>query len=462
MKRTVSLAGISLALLFLLLLPSISGALQDQPSTAPSVSTRPESIRLTIYQDQDLALIEDQRVLELSAGLANYRLEGVSPRLLPDSVQLEALEAKDAVQLVEQRFENKPVSLAQLLDSHQGQKIDVFASGGNGASYQGKLLNTEGSIILQDEDGRILAINDATRFAFPAQTLSQPALLWTLQSEAEGPQAVRLSYLSEGLNWQAHYTAVLSSDRKQLELESWVSITNQTGLTFEQAKLSLVAGRIHRAARAERKDLATAAAAQMAPPAPGFEQQPSFEYHLYTLGRPATLRDGETVRQAFLPPLTLPTEVKYIYEAYAWDGVQVWVEFDNGEKPLPAGLVNLYQRGPQGLQLMGEDRLPHTPMGERVRLFSGLAFDILAKRVQTSRERLGERAWRDSFQITLTNRKSEDVVIQVRERLRGDWKITSSRPQFSRLDAQTVEFRVPVAAGGTATVEYTVEYTTEY
>jgi hypothetical protein len=449
MRRRLSI----LVLIALLLITSTSGALQEgEPKQYPQAHV------LTIYQDQNLALIEDERVLELNKGLLEYSLEGVTAKLLADSVKLEALELPEAIRIIEQRYQSGRISLQRLLEENLGREIEVFAPGGLG-TYRGKLIGTEGGIILRDDSGRLQVIQDATRFHFPgAGGPTEPSLTWKLQSEISGPHPVRLSYLSEGFNWRADYTAVLDSEGELLELESWVSVSNNSGLDLEPERLQLVAGLLHRVFDGRKGELRAEAA--MAPPAP-FVERPVFEYHLYALERKVELPDGETVQLAFLRADSIPMERKYIYESYSWEGVQVWVGFTNAdplEKPLPAGIVRLYQRTSQGLQFIGEDRIPHTPIGERVELFAGLAFDLVVERIQTRRERLGERAWRETFQIKLTNRKEEEVTIRVRERLRGDWKITEKSHDFIQLDAQTIEFRIPLASGGTEVVQYTVEY----
>lgn len=465
MKREISIMLISLTLLLLLLATSTSQGVQSPSSATMRVSSSPGTITLTIYQAQNLALIEDQRTLELTQGTSEYEIQGISTRLLPDSLKLETAGIPQTLELLEQRFLKDPDSLAELLQSHMGQEIEIFAPQGQGMTYRGRLVGTQGGIILQEESGSLQVVQDATRFRFPEQELKGVMLLWMVKSEAAGLQPIQLRYLSEGFDWSAQYTAIMDSSEIALDLDSWVSISNSSGLDIEQARLNLVAGQIHRVQRDLFPPRAEAAKA-VAEAAPAFVEQPSFEYHLYTLQRPARLPDGETVQLAFVQAHALPIEKKYIYAAYVRDGVQVWVEFDNkapAQNPLPAGIVRLYQRTPEGVQFVGEDTIPHTPAGERVKLLAGLAFDLVAKRVQTSHERLGERTFRDSFEITLTNRKSEDVVIYVRERLPGDWKITVRVPaDFTKLDAQTIEFRVPVAKGGKASVAYHVEYTLPY
>ncbi|OGF52768.1 MAG: hypothetical protein A2Z21_00240 [Candidatus Fraserbacteria bacterium RBG_16_55_9] len=450
-------------MLLLLFSTPTSQAVQTDTSETAHLNTSPGAVSLTIYQAQDLALIEDRRTLELTQGASEYQIQGISTRLLPESVQLEAPEMSQPLQLLEQRFENDAISLEQLLKAHLGQEIEVFASQGRGMLYRGRLVSTQGGVILEDDSGRLQVIQDATRFLFPPQGSNGSMLLWTLVSESAGLQPIQLSYLSEGLDWNAQYTAVMDSSEIALDLDSWVSITNVSGLSFEPAQLNLIAGQIHRAGRGISPPMAqeVAKAASGSP----FVEEPSFEYHRYALQRPVQLPDGETVQLAFLQAHALPMEKKYIFAPYADDGVQVWVEFNNAgpmENPLPAGLVRLYQRTPEGMEFIGEDRISHTPIGERVKLLAGLAFDLVANRIQTDHKQLGERTYRDSYQITLTNHKGEDALVQVRERFYGDWKIVSSEPEFTKLDAQTIEFQLLVAKDATAVAQYTVEYTLPY
>lgn len=456
-RRTVNAIGV-LGLLAVLLVTPTGEALQNGTDERPPAS-RTGPLTLTIYQNQDLALIEDLRVLRLTSGITEVTVGDVSRKLVPDSVQLEAIDAPGGLEILDQRFEAPSASLDALLHAFMGEEIEVFAPGGLG-TYRGRLIATQGGIVLQDDAGRLHVIQDATRFRFPAYSPPEPALHWTLRSDLEGSQSVRLSYLSHGLDWQATYSAVLDAEGSQLDLTSRVSISNESGMDFEGARLNLVAGQLHRAGPSF-PGVASRVQAEAAPGAPGFEERAAFEYHVYTLLRPATLPDGGRVQLSFVRATGLPVTKRYIYDAQVAEGVQVWIEFENGgdlSRPLPAGIVRLYQRTPQGLQLVGEDRLSHTPVGERVRLLTGVAFDIVAKRTLKAREIIGERVRRETVQIVLTNRKAETAVVQVREHPPGDWKVTQSSQEFTRLDAQTIEFRVPLAGGQTAVVEYTVEY----
>jgi len=461
-RRWLGIGMLGILGLALLLATPAGQALNDASAVAQSTSS-PGDVTLTIYQDQNLALIADERQLSLREGLQSYQLRGLSQRLLSDTVEIDVPESPDTLQLIEQTVQTSGISLDRLLQDHIGDQIEVFAPDGSG-TYRGTLISTQGGITLKDDTGRLHVIRDATRFTFSGASSVQPnrgpELSLRMESQSSGTETVQLRYLSEGLNWSSHYSAELSEDRSRLTIKSWVSLQNNSGLDLSDVTLRLLAGQINREAKSQQL-FAMAEDAERAAAPSGFEGQAAFEYQLYTLGRPADLPDGERVRQAFLPPLTVEPKVEYIYDGEQRDGVQVWVETTNdneASKPLPAGPVQLYQQREGSSLFIGEDRMSATPVGETIRLFAGQAFDLRGERVQRNRERLGERQFRETYEVTLTNRKSEEVTIRVREHMRGDWTITRSSLPFEKPDAQTATFDVTVPSDSQSTFSYTVEY----
>jgi len=413
-------------------------------------------IALTIYED--LTLVQELRTLSVTEGEGIYLLGDISPKIVPASVNLQPIEAE--VALLEASFEYDPISTERLLDEYIGQEIEVLAQESLGArAYKGVLLSTAGGIILQDDSGRVHALLNPQRVSFPKlpDLIAKPMLRLALKSEAAGEFKARLAYLTEGMGWNARYTAILSPDEAQMNLNGWVSITNNTGLTYKDAKVAVVAGRLQRVEEKvvferERAALATAP-----------ERRELFEFHLYVLPRTLTLKDGKTKQVSFITAEAVSLAKSYIYEGQVSNGVQVRIAFENKEEsglgqPLPAGIVRLYKQTEDGLQFIGEDSLNHTPKGEKVTLRAGIAFDLVAERKQTEHTVLGEGRYRDSFEIKLRNRKKEDVTITVIEHPQGDWKLIESDPKFTKTDANTIEAKVPVAEGGETIVKYTVEY----
>ncbi len=461
-RRWLGIGMLGMLGLGLLLATPAGGALNEANAAAQSTSS-PGEVTLTVYQDQNLALISDQRQISLTEGLQSYQLRGLSQQMLADTVDVNVSESPRTLQLIEQTVRSSGVSLDQLLQSHIGEQIAVVAPDGSD-TYRGTLISTQAGVTIKDEAGRLHVIKDPTRYTFPGNASVQPnqgpELDLRMDSTSSATETVELRYLSEGLNWSAHYSATLSRDRSELTLKSWVSLENSSGLDLKDVTLRLLAGEVSREEKSQLMAMAEDASGRGSDSSQ-FQSRAAFEYQLYTLGRPADLPDGETVRQAFLPPLSVEPTVDYIYDGERRDGVQVWVETSNdneASKALPAGPVRMYQEREGGSLFIGEDRMSATPVGETIRLFAGQAFDLRGEHVQRDRERLGERQFRETYEITLANRKSEEVTIEVREHMRGDWTITRSSLPFEKLDAQTATFDVTVPADSQTTFAYTVEY----
>ncbi|MDW8141653.1 MAG: hypothetical protein RMJ90_05160, partial [Candidatus Bipolaricaulota bacterium] len=253
---------------------------------------------------------------------------------------------------------------------------------------------------------------------------------------------------------------------------SWVQLTNQSGRDYRNAKLSLVAGELRRVTQPGTEVLAArdvGVGTGIFRPEPIFVPQPTFEYHEYKLTRPVTLKDEQTLQLSFFEADAIKVSKHYVYEAAAdKDRVRVEIRFTNDEASglgvaLPAGVVRLYKETAGALQLIGEDTLGHTPKNEPVTLVPGVAFDLKAERILKDHQVVGKDEdgydiSRDTYEITLRNQKESDVVIEVKEKLPGVWKIVSAKPSYEKLDANTVLFEVSVPANGTATIKYTVEW----
>lgn len=416
---------------------------------AISLGTERE-LGLTIYS-RDLALVSEVRTISLDSQVDRVALGELPTRLIPSSVCLEGLESE--LEILEQEFLYEPLSESALLKRFTGKEIEVRDEGN---LYRGTLLGLEGGVILQDRAGYVQIIEDPDGYTLPMlpQFAIEPSLLWLVSGAFPGEQQVSLSYLTRGLSWEASYTAVL--DEEEMALRSYVAIANNSGLSFEDAALRLVAGEPHRLAGREE---GYAKAMMVEAAAPGFVEEAAFEYHLYTLKRPATIEDGGKKQLSFISAPDVRIERHYIYEGQAGSGVLTKVEFLNATsdglgQPLPAGTVRFYQHD----LFVGEDRIAHTPVDERVSLTVGRAFDLRGERTQIEHRRLAERRYRDSFLITLRNHKEREVTIKVLEHLRGDWTILQASPSYRKVDASTVEFEIPVPAGGESQVAYTVEY----
>jgi hypothetical protein len=273
-----------------------------------------------------------------------------------------------------------------------------------------------------------------------------------------------VSYMTDGVTWHAEYVAVSSPDDKSLDLSGWVSIENQSGITYQGAKLKLVAGdvnvirpKLYRGGMAEDSQALAVAAA------PQFEEKSFFEYHMYTLTRSSTLRNNQTKQISLFPPAAAKAEKLYVYDGAQDAGkINVRLECKNSKAdglglPLPKGKVRVYKKDGDGsLEFIGEDEIDHTPADERIRLSLGNAFDLSGERVQKDTRKTGNRSRQDVIEIKLRNHKKEPVQITVVEHFWGDWKIDPATHPFVKKDASTAEFKVPVAMDGESVLTFTV------
>ncbi|MBC7092395.1 hypothetical protein H5T53_00040 [Candidatus Bipolaricaulota bacterium] len=355
---------------------------------------------------------------------------------LPHTILLDSLTI-DGLSLtwVEPRWSGGP-DLAGLV----GETVQVFA---HGECLEGRLVGVTDGLVLATADGLLfLASYDRVL----AQLPEQQAVRLGYRGATPGPGAITLRYLADGLAWRASYTAVLGEDG--LVLVGMATLINRTGVDFPGAQVTLVAGDVYRpSSKGAGEGLVRALA--MAPA--DVAVAPAAEYHRYDLPGPVDLPHGTA-----LVPLVRAT-LAYT-RAYRFTGgpVEVLVRFENTALPLPAGEVRTFDEG--GRLFVGAAPIGHTPVGEKVELAVGAAFDLTGERVQEARRRLAEDLYRDTWRIALRSAKGEPVEVEVVETLPGTWTITESSFPYEQVDAQRVRFRVVVPAFGSAEVRYTVEW----
>ena len=426
-----------------------------------------KSVALTVYHD-NLALVREVRTLEIQKGESEVAFQDVAAHIDPTSVYFTSLTAPDQVAILEQNFEFDLVNASKILAKYVDQEIEL--RGKDGLSYSGTLLSASGSeIILRRSDGRIKIVSrgqvqhmDFPRL--PEGLITRPTLVWKLRSTRNAKHRVEVGYLTSGIKWHAEYVAVTNQGDTQLELSAWVSLDNKSGASYENAKLKLVAGDVHRARR-ELEPLALAKTMVRAAEPDQFREKAFFEYHLYTLDRPTTVANNQIKQISLFPPTEVPVTKKYSYNG-ARDKrlVRVNLEFENRKaaglgKPLPEGKIRVYKRDDDGaLVLVGEDFIEHTPKDEKVRVYVGNAFDLVGERVQKERRTISRNTHEETWEIKLRNHKDKAVEITVVERFQPGWEILRSTHEYKQKDALTVEFHVNVPKDGETVVEYQVRY----
>jgi hypothetical protein len=431
-----------------------------------------EKISLTIY-NQDLALVKDVRELSFESGRNQIKFTDVAEKIDPTSVHFQVLNLADKVSLLEQNYQYDLVSSDKILEKYLDKNIQIITKGGK--LYEGSLLSfSPDGFTLREKEGSIRILNraevvDLSFPSLPEGLITRPTLVWLLESNIKGKHEAEVSYLTTGINWHAEYVAVVDKEDKNLELSGWVSIDNRSGATYPEAKLKLIAGEVHRAA--ERpvmmplyKGEAEVALSMAAP----FEEKPFFEYHLYTLQFPSTVRDNEVKQISLFPSSWVKVKKTYTYDgAREPKKIKVNLEFTNSKAeglgiPLPQGKIRVYKEDvDKSLEFVGEDLIEHTPKDEKVRIYVGDAFDIVGERSRTQFKKISDNVTEETYEIKLRNHKEEKIEVIVIEHLYTytNWEILESNFRYEKKDASTIEFKIPLEKDQEQIVNYRVRYT---
>jgi len=456
-----------------------------------AVAISADGPEVTIY-NQDLALIKDRRTIELGKGRQEFAWEGVAQTMDATSASF----GSPSAWALEQNYRFDLVSRGVLLSKYVGKEVELVtetvAQDGKTTrtSTSGRILSVEGERITSlESNGRIL-LDPPGRVILPSLPqglLVKPTLVLDLESPKGGKTDAELRYLCGGFSWKADYVAVLDSAGKSVDIEGLVTLQNQSGASYADARLKLVAGDVNRVREtvvngyADRVyAMAEAAPSSMraksvAPP-PQFKEQGLFEYHLYELQRPTTLLNKEQKQVNLLSAQESKAVTRYVfdeslYQKYWWwsrdddsrDGLKCAVVLDvaNREEnhlgvPLPKGKVRVYKEDKGGsLQFVGEDLIDHTPRGDTLHLSLGQAFELRGRRTVEASDQKGEQKT-ETVRVDLRNAKDQDVVVEVVERQAWPtWKVRESSTEFVKRDAATVVFKVKVPKRGEATVKYT-------
>lgn len=446
-----------------------------------------EGVDITIY-NQNFGLVKDRRMLNLREGINHIRFSDVAAEIEPTSVHFKSLTDPLGCTIQEQNYEYDLLNSDKLLKKYVDKKIKLIAKGDK--VYEGTLMSYDGENIVISVNGSLSMIcrkDNIKEISFPdlpEGLITKPTLMWQIANDKAANQLTEVSYLTNGINWNADYVAVVDKDDKNIDLSGWVTIDNRSGATYKDANLKLIAGDVHRVKdEGERprygqmKMMEGASASQ-------FEEKAFFEYHMYTLQRKATVKDNQTKQISLLSANNVPIKKLFIYDPVDYFGrhwyyyndnqstkeqkIRVKVELKNSKEnnlgmPLPKGKIKVYKKDTdESLQFVGEDAIDHTPKDEKVRLYLGDAFDLVGERKCANFKEGGilGRSAEESYEISLRNHKEEDVEIIVVEHLwrYSNWKIIEKSHEFTKKDAQTVEFKVPVPKNGETKITYTVKY----
>ncbi len=443
-----------------------------------------QNVAVTIYNN-NLALIKDQRKVSLNSGLNSLALRDVSAQIRPETALLRSLSHAGSFSTLEQNFDFDLLTPQKLLEKYAGKNVTVARV--NPATG---IETTEQATVLAANNGVVMQIGNRIETGIPGRIVyddvpanlrDRPTLVTRINNKTAAAQTLELSYLTGGLGWKADYVAELNAKEDNIDLSGWVTLTNTSGTSYNNAKLQLVAGDVNTVrenaprAMAIHKNMALDAESSV-----GMAEESLLEYHLYTLERPTTIAENQTKQVALLSASNIPVRKElvlrgadyYYSSSYGELGqklkVGAFVEFDNKEAaklgmPLPKGIMRVYKKDSQGnAQFVGEDKIDHTPKNETVRLKLGDSFDITADKKQTDFKALprpakGNSLTESAYEIVLKNAKKERVTVIVQEPIPGDWKILKENHASQKATSNTAVWKIEVPAEGKTILNYRVQ-----
>ena len=381
-------------------------------------------------------------------------------------------------QVIEQNYQYDLISLNKILQKYLDKNIQLI--GEKNELIEGTLLsNYGGQIVIKKKDGGLVMLPNVSKYRFNVGTLpegliTKPTLVWLVNSNSNGNQDVEISYQTKGMNWHAEYVAVLNKNDNELDLNSWVSVENTSGTTYKNAKLKLVAGDVNLLQNRQRiqPEYDRVYKAKSTAAEPQFKEKEFFEYHIYNLQRPTTLANNETKQISLFEANGIKAFKKYFYRSGGYYGyrnsnakgkIAVIIEFENKKKnglgiPMPKGKIRMYKSDGDNFEFIGEDLIDHTPRNEKLKIKIGDAFDILAEEKQTEHKRITDRVFEETYEVTITNRKKENINVEVERYLGYDWEILKSSLPYKKKDAKTVTFNIPVKKDSKTKLTYKVRY----
>ncbi len=438
-------------------------------------------LAVTVY-NSNIALVRDVRQLTVPTGSFRLKFMDIAATVNPATVHFRSLTEPDKLSVIEQNYEYDLLEPAKLLHKYVGKEVTlVRAYQDNGTTKHEEVKAT----LLSDNNGPVWKIgNDivtgmyAESYRFPevpANLYDRPTLLMSLDNSGARKHQIEASYLATNLSWNSDYVLTVARDDKAADLDGWVTLANNSGTAFRNARLQLVAGELNRvtpsAPMAMRADAVNGRVAKEMQ----FQQESFSEYHLYSLGRRTSVEDKETKQISLLQGTGVPVEKVFVVNGQNFyyhnqynpgspqkDPVMVFYKFKNEEKaglgmPLPAGNLRVYQKDSKGgVLFIGEDHIDHTPKDETVTVHIGNAFDVVAERKQTDYKSIGTRVWEMEFEITLHNHKDSPITVEVNEPIGGDWEMLSSTYKFAKTAAWAAQFKVPVAKDGASVLKYRI------
>ncbi|MEM1194849.1 MAG: DUF4139 domain-containing protein [Pseudomonadota bacterium] len=481
---------------------ALAGSVAAQ-SVSEQDQTEQGDVSVTIY-NRNLALVEDVRQLDIAQGESRIEFPDVSANIQPQTLNFSAPDTA----IIEQNFDYDLLTPSKMMEKAIGQTVTLLRTNpatGAETKERAKVLSTAGGVVIQIAD-RIEVLRDdglPVRVIFdrvPPNLRARPTLSVRLESRRAGVRPVSLRYLTNGLGWSSDYVALYNERDNSIDMQGWVTLTNNSGTTFHKADTLLVAGNPNAQGSRGFGDRGLAKAGTESA-----DRERLGDFYLYPISGRTTIANAQTKQVSFLDVQGVPARKIYSIDV-GWRqndenprNVASAISFSSSRDQglgdaLPAGAVRFYQRDSDGTpQFIGEDRINHTPMGSELSLVTGEAFDITVQAEVEQRERITQNEWVQSerFQIfdkddalvargekerrrsqdyfrttmryTLTNAKDEAVEVKLAQTGLGrywwgyDYRVVSEDVDGRQINYSRREYSIPIPAEGERVVRVIYE-----
>lgn len=432
-------------------------------------------VSVTIY-NSDLALVEDARSLDLRSGRQTLEFKDVSAQIRPETVSLSA----PGVTILEQNFDYDLLTPDKLMEKAVGQQVKIVRTNpGDGKE------TTEVATVLAANQGVILKIGDRievlrddgvpTRVIFdrvPETLRARPTLSVSVDAASAGPRQAKLSYLTSGLSWKADYVALFDEAKNTLDLQGWITLSNQSGTPFENARAQLVAGDVNQLNQANvyRPTPRRGTPGMVSAGAESGTGQRVADYYVYPLPERTTIAANQNKQVGFLSAQGVAARKVYEIRESGFasqaepEKAAVAIQFSNARltglgSQLPAGTMRIYMRDASGdPKFVGENAIGHTPGGSELSIKTGDAFDVSSQATLVAETKVSRTRSRYEMRYLLRNARSEPVTVELRQAgLWRDGEVKAESLKSRRIDARTLGWSVPVPANGETTLTFTVE-----
>ena len=435
------------------------------------------SVEIVVYNN-NIGFIRDTRNISIPVGEGELYVRDIASQIIPQTVYVASLTEPDKFSLLEQTFEYDLINTNKLLDKYVGKTIKLQIWN----KYHDR-KDTIDATLLQNTDGQIFEIDNELYLEHPGikilpelsdKLFTVPTLTWFYKNTSEKPHTLEISYLTNNMNWHADYLMTINEEETAAQISGWATIDNQSGVLYKNARLSLVAGDVHRIPEVQRKRTFAMAEMQMAV-SPQFEEKGFFEYHTYNLQRNTTIGNNQTkqirlfdasnvtIRKEFLVHGNMYSYTRPFRDEKQKQDVNVFLNFKNAKEsnlgmPIPGGVIRFFKQDKDGaIHFIGEDQINHTPVHEEIKANIGKAFDVAVERIQTDYKQITTKIHETEWEISIRNHKEEDIVVGIIETLPGNWSVISNSHPYKKTDAFTIRFDVEAPKGKEVKVSYRIK-----